>query len=192
MKPLLRGSLAALIGCATFALSGVAFAAGEICFNDDDCPGGGQVCGGDVCNWNKQNPAGTTEKPYTCNPAGTDAKTMDGWCTDDSDCKCKAEGAKCGGIHCTFTKASDAPAGTGGSGTAGSTSTAGTTASGGSGTAGSTSTAGTTASGGSGSTPAPAADDGGCSISVPANRTSGALLALGVAGLGLALARRRR
>ena len=44
---------------------------------------------------------------------------MDGWCTQDSDCKCASLGAKCDQslVFCTFTKPSDAPgAGNGGHG----------------------------------------------------------------------------
>jgi MYXO-CTERM domain-containing protein len=177
----LRASLVTAFGSLTLLWASAAFAAGEACFNDDDCPGGGAVCGGDVCNWTKPHPMATGDKPYTCNPAGTDPKGRDGWCTDDSDCKCKAEGATCKvPPYCTFTKPSDAPP-AGGTGAGGS-----------SGTSGSTSTAGTgTATAGTGSTPAPA-DDGGCSVSAPGGSAGGVLAALGLLGLGATLARRRR
>ncbi len=89
------------------------------CFNDTDC--GGPQCGGDVCNWNIQSPYATVDKPYTCNPAGTAPKGMDGWCTSDENCKCRELGAKCVGVYCSFTKPSDAPGG-GGGGAGGSTS----------------------------------------------------------------------
>jgi MYXO-CTERM domain-containing protein len=90
-------------------------------------------------------------------------------------------GATCKAPYCTFTKASDAPAG-GGSGAGGSGTAGSGTA--GSGTAGS-GTAGT------GTTPPPA-DEGGCSLSVPGRTNTGIALGLGVAGLALALLRRRR
>lgn len=199
MKALLRGSLAGLMSCFMLSLSATALAEGEPCYNDDDCPGGGAECGGDVCNWNKVHPAPVGDKGFTCNPAGTDPKGQDGWCTTTDDCKCKAQGANCNKApYCSFTKASDAPAGTagGGSGAGGSAaggSAAGGTSASGAATGGSAPTAGTTGTAGTGTTtPAPAADDGGCSVSMPGNTGTGALLALGVAGLGLALARRRR
>lgn len=87
------------------------------CFNDTDC--GGAQCGGDVCNWNipLANPL-DPNKPYTCNPAGTAPKGMDGWCTSDENCKCRELGAKCAGVYCTFTQPSDAPQGASGSSSA--------------------------------------------------------------------------
>jgi hypothetical protein len=83
------------------------------CFNDTDC--GGPQCGGDVCNWSIPLPnPGDPDKPYTCNPAGTSPKGIDGWCTSDENCKCRELGAKCVGVYCSFTKPSDTPQGVGG------------------------------------------------------------------------------
>ncbi|HEY6080435.1 MAG TPA: MYXO-CTERM sorting domain-containing protein [Polyangiaceae bacterium] len=166
-------------------MSATAFGAGEPCINDIDCPGGGNVCGGEVCNWNK--PQG---QMFTCNAAGTDAKKKDGWCTVTADCKCAPQGAKCVPPYCSFTLAADAPATGGGSPTGGSPGTAGTTSA-----AGTTSTAGTTSSGGTGAAPAPAPveEEGGCSVRAPRGNTNGVALGLvGVLGLGYVLARRRR
>lgn len=177
MKALRRGLLSTLFGSVALLASSVALADGEECINDIDCPGA--ECGGPVCNWSK--PQGMK---YTCNPAGSQTKGSDGWCTTDADCKCKGQGAVCHAPYCSFTKASDAPAG-GGSGAGGSASTAGTTSTAGTGTAG-TGTAGT------GNTPAPAKDEGGCSFGGATNTGSGMALALGALGLGVAFARRRR
>ena len=79
------------------------------CFNDTDCPV--NSCGGEVCNWTKPHPQPSGEKYYVCNPAGTDPKGEDGWCTSDANCKCLGLGAKCMGVRCSFTRASDAPGG---------------------------------------------------------------------------------
>jgi hypothetical protein len=81
----------------------------EPCFNDSDCPV--NSCGGQVCNWNKSHERPTADKAFVCNPAGTDPQGQDGWCTTDADCKCRAQGAKCVGVYCTFTLASGAPGG---------------------------------------------------------------------------------
>ena len=70
------------------------------CTNDVDCTATPQ-CGGDVCTY--------TATATTCTPAGAGPKGSDGWCTVDTDCKCYAEGARCSGVFCTFTKAGDAP-----------------------------------------------------------------------------------
>jgi MYXO-CTERM domain-containing protein len=177
MKALRRGLLSTLFGSALWLASSAALADGEPCINDIDCPGA--ECGGPVCNWSK--PQGDK---YTCNPAGTQTKGSDGWCTTDADCKCKGVGAVCHAPYCSFTKASDAPPATGGGGSG----TAGTATTGG---AGAATTAGT---GGTGTTPtpAPAKDEGGCSIGSPASTGSGIALALGAIGLGVAFARRRR
>lgn len=179
------------------SLSTTALAEGEPCFNDDDCPGGGAACGGDVCNWNKMSATPDGDKIFYCNPAGTQPKGQDGWCTEASDCKCQAQGATCGGTFCTFTKASDAPTPPAGGGGAGGSGVSGGGGAGGAPVAGTTSggspVAGAAGTAGSPTTPAPApAESGGCSVSAPASTGSGALLALGVAGLGLALGRRRR
>lgn len=190
MKASLRTSLATLVGSVALFVAPAAFAAGEPCFNDTDCPGGGAVCGADVCNWNVQHPAPVGDMAYTCVTAGTDPKGQDGWCTFDAmaadphqHCKCKGEGAKCVGVHCTFTKPDQAPpGGTAGSGAGGT----------GAGTAGAATTAGTApTTAGTGST-APPAEEGGCSMSVPGGSNTGTALGVGLLGLGLALARRRR
>lgn len=202
MKASLRQSLATLVGSVTLLVAPAAFAVGEPCFNDDDCPGGGNVCGGDICDWSQgEIEAHPAEKPFICIAAGTGktpsgdlaGKGKEGWCTfanGDANCKCRAEGAKCVGVYCTFTLPSDAPPG-GGGGTGGTGSgTAGTgTDTAGTGTAG-TGTAGT----GTTPAPAPAAEEGGCSVSAPGRSNTGVALALGVglAGLGVAFARRRR
>lgn len=188
MKAMLRRSVGSLVASAALLLAPVALAEGEACYNDVDCPGGGAACGGDVCNWSKTtaNPVGT--KIFYCNPAGSQPKSMDGWCTPDNgdaDCKCRAEGAKCVGNFCTFTKASDAPgAGGGGSGGASGGGSAGAA------TAGAATAGAATA--GTGTTPSEPADDGGCSVSGPGAGARGAALALGLLGLGALVARRRR
>jgi hypothetical protein len=114
-----------LIAGLCLLLSGRAFAASNpaTCMNDIDCVATPQ-CGGDVCNFNVT--------PHVCAPAGGSAKGSDGWCSKDSDCKCMAESAKCNIVYCSFTKASDAPAGTGGSsaGTGGSSAGTGGTSGG--------------------------------------------------------------
>jgi MYXO-CTERM domain-containing protein len=199
MKALLRRSLVAVVGSVTLLFASTAFAEGEACYNDDDCPGGGLTCGGDVCNWTKSNPNPDGMKAFTCNPAGSQTPVgKDGWCTTDDDCKCKSLGAKCVAPYCTFTKPSDAPAGSGGSGAGGSSGTAGTTSTAGTGTAG-TGTAGTgtagTGTGTAGTGPASgggSSDSGGCSVGGATSTGAGMALALGALGLGVAFARRRR
>jgi hypothetical protein len=71
-------------------------AARAACTNDVDCPTA--ACGGQVCQW----------PPHMCVAAGTDPQGSDGWCSQDTDCKCMGEGAKCAGVHCTFTLPPDA------------------------------------------------------------------------------------
>jgi len=128
------------------------------CQNDDDCVATPQ-CGGDVCEWPAQ----------VCKPAGSAAKGADGWCTDSSDCKCAGMGATCVGAYCSFTRACDAPGGTG-------CATGGTGGGG-----GSTGTAGTSGGGSS--------DGGGCSVGATAPAAGSALIvALGLLGFS----RRRR
>lgn len=178
MNVMLRRSMASLVGLVALMVAPAAFADGEPCFNDTDCPGA--ECGGAVCNWMKAHPAPVGDKAYTCNPAGTQSKGSDGWCTTDDHCKCKAQGAKCVTVYCTFTKATDAPVGTGGTGAGGSASTAGMPAAAGTGTAG------------TGTTPPAEEESGGCSVASPASTGGGIALALGVIGLGAAFARRRR
>jgi hypothetical protein len=79
---------------------------GNACYNDRDCPD--RECGGEVCNWNKiaTNPMG--EKLFFCNAAGSQPQAIDGWCTTDADCKCRALGAKCIAPYCSFTRPQDA------------------------------------------------------------------------------------
>jgi len=153
----------------------VASAARAACVNDDDCPNA--ACGGDVCDYSTQ--------PPQCKPAGTAAKGSDGWCTTNANCKCKALGATCAAVYCTFTKPSDAPAGT--TGAAGSsTGAAGSST----GAAGSSTGAAGSSTGGAGTGSTGSGSSGGCSVS---GSTSGGFAAL--AGLALVagrLLRRRR
>jgi hypothetical protein len=148
--------LLAGIVCLVPASRALAAANPATCVNDIDCVATPE-CGGDVCDYSA---AG-----MTCKAAGSKAKGSDGWCTVDTDCKCKAQGAKCNGLYCTFTKASDAPAtGTGGAGGS------------------------TTADGG---TKPASSDSGGCSLagSAPIGSAAGIGLALALLARG---ARRRR
>jgi hypothetical protein len=180
--------LAGLVAGVLFA-SGAARAATNpaSCVNDIDCVATPE-CGGDVCTY-------TGANPMTCVAAGGSPKGSDGWCDSthgDNDCKCKALGAKCTGIYCSFTKPSQAPAtgaagsggGAGATGAAGSaTGAAGsTTGAAGSttGAAGATGAAGTGTSGGGSS--------GGCAVAA----SSGGFAAVGLLGLALVVARRRR
>jgi hypothetical protein len=181
MKASLRRSVATLVGSVALLVAPAAFAVGEPCFNDDDCPGGGVACGGDVCNWTMSHPMPDGMKVYTCVAAGTGTKGSEGWCTDNTDCKCGSLGATCRAPYCTFTKPDQAPAG--GSGAGGASGTAGTPTTAGTGTAG-TGTAGTAAK--------PPAEEGGCSVGAVGRTGTGAALGLGLAGLALALLRRRR
>jgi hypothetical protein len=155
-----------LIAGLCLVLSGRTFAAANpaTCENDIDCMATPQ-CGGDVCNF------GVT--PHVCAPAGTGSKGMDGWCTTDSDCKCKAQGATCKIVYCSFTKASDAPAGTGGAagGTGGS--------SGGSGGKSGGSDAGTSSS-----------SSGGCAVAGHSTTEMSTIAGLGL--LAIAVLRRAR
>jgi MYXO-CTERM domain-containing protein len=144
------------------------------CANDIDCTAT-PACGGDVCTY-------TATGSPTCTPAGTGSKGSDGWCTVDSDCKCFAEGARCSGVFCTFTKAGDAP-GAGGKG-------------GGSGVAGTSGGAGGAAGGSHGpaadaGTPPPSnSGGGGCNVAGEQPAAGGALL-LAALGFFALLARRR-
>jgi MYXO-CTERM domain-containing protein len=185
MKASLRTSLATLVGSVTLLVAPAAFAVGEMCFNDTDCPN--PACGGDVCDWGTKHPMGTDALPYTCVAAGTDPKGQDGWCsntTTHEHCKCKDLGAQCKTVYCTFTKPDQAPpgAGTGGTGAGGT----------GAVTAGTTSAAGTATTAGTGTTSKPPAEEGGCSVSAPGGTNTGVALGVGLLGLGLAFARRRR
>jgi hypothetical protein len=153
-------------------LSAVAWAgaaAAQTCTNDVDCPTA--ACGGEVCQW---------AAAHTCVAAGTDSQGTDGWCTVDTDCKCKGEGATCVAPHCTFTLPRDGGYSSSGSGSSSS-----------SGAAGSSSgvavvpdadvSSGSTTPGGT----------GGCAVASTGGRPAGSGLALACAAV-LALARRRR
>jgi len=98
---MLRRSVATVVGSVTLLFASAAFAEGEACYNDTDCPI--TACGGDVCNWNKQAPVAMGMKIFYCQKAGQAAKGMDGWCTTDDNCKCKGTGATCVASHCTDT-----------------------------------------------------------------------------------------
>lgn|GEM_PF-1833122 len=202
MKAFFRGSLATLVGSVALFAASTALADGEACFVDTDCPG--TACGDAVCNWNKPATMPSSSKPYYCNPAGSSPAGADGWCSVDADCKCMGQGAVCHVPYCSFTKA---PAGAGGasSGSGGATSSAGapstsggapsTSAGAPSTSAGAPSTsagAPSTSAGAASTTPASSDSGGGCSISAPGNTTGGFAVALGMVGLGLAFARRRR
>ena len=82
MKASFRTSLATLVGSVALFVAPSAFAVGEPCFNDTDCPGGGgDVCGGDVCKWGDMHAMPVGEKVYICQAAGMDPKGSDGWCS---------------------------------------------------------------------------------------------------------------
>lgn len=207
MKALLRGTFATLVASWTLFAASTAFADGEACYNDIDCPG--TACGDAVCNWSKRAAEPMGSKAFACNPAGSQPAGNDGWCTVDADCKCMGQGATCRAPYCTFTKPM---AGTGGAASTGGTTggtvsatggtvaatggavaaTGGTLAS----TGGTTSTGGTLASTG-GTAPStggapPSTDDGGCSVSVPGGANSGLALGVGLLCVGIAFTRRRR
>lgn len=150
------------------------------CTNDDDCPD--SACGGQICDWNST--------PHKCIAAGTGSggKGKEGWCTGPGadNCKCKAQGATCEIVYCSFTKASDAPGG----GTGGAAATGGASGTGGAstGTGGaSTGTGGaSTGTGGASTADAgtkPKDDGGGCAVAGSAATPSflGIVLALGIA-----------
>jgi len=175
-----------LAGLVCLLVSGSARA--QSCLNDIDCPD--TACGGQVCDY-------TTGTP-TCKAAGSQPKGMDGWCSQDSDCKCASLGAKCTSslVYCTFTLPSQAPGANGGDGggAAGSSGATGGTA----GAAGATGTGGASAQGTGGSGAAGQAgsgggSSGGCSIA-GASKLGDALGCTLFASLGLAAAivRRRR
>jgi hypothetical protein len=139
-------------------------AAQAACTNDVDCPDA--QCGGQVCDW--------TNLPMTCKPAGTQPQGTDGWCTADTDCKCKGDGATCVNNQCTRTL----PKGAGGGGASGSGGSAGSSA------------AGTSAAGTSSSTDSSSGSSG-CSLA--GGTRHGSLGLLGAAcALGLIGARRRK
>jgi hypothetical protein len=160
----------------------------QSCLNDIDCPD--TACGGQVCDY-------TTGTP-TCKAAGSQPKGMDGWCSQDSDCKCASLGAKCSSlVYCTFTLPSQAPGANGGhgGGAAGASGATGGTA----GSAGTSGAAGASAPGTGGAGTAGHAgggdggSSGGCSIA-GASKLGDALGCTLLASLGLAAAifRRRR
>jgi len=168
--------LSLIVGVVGVLLAGGARAATNpaSCVNDIDCVATPQ-CGGDVCPYDGAH-------PFTCQPAGTAAKGRDGWCTTDTDCKCYAQGARCVGAYCSFTKASDAPA----TGAAGSSGSAGSTGSGGStGSAGSTGTAGTGTDAGTST----GSSGGGCNVG---GNAGAGWLSVALLGLTAAFVRRRR
>jgi hypothetical protein len=160
-----------LAGCFCLAIASTSVAATNptTCLNDIDCVATPQ-CGGDVCTYGVNG--------MTCTPAGTGTKGLDGWCGQDSDCKCAGLGAKCDGVFCTFTKPADAPAGgSTGQGGGGATGSGGTTGTGGA-TAGDAAVAKTTSGG------------GGCDIA--SSSLFATAFAPGVALLLVAFAVRRR
>jgi MYXO-CTERM domain-containing protein len=151
-------SLLTMFACAFAARS----ASAQSCTNDIDCTAN-TACGGEVCDW-------VATPIMNCRPAGSQPKGSDGWCATTDDCKCKALGATCNGINCSFTRPCEADGGTcaaGGSGGGGS---------------GGTGTAGTSGGGGGG---------GGCSIAGEGGAVSWSLL-LAAFGLVALRARRRR
>jgi MprA protease rhombosortase-interaction domain-containing protein len=169
-----RKTFSLLSGLAFLLVAGAAAAQSNptSCTNDDDCIATPE-CGGDICDWS------STTSPMKCRPAGTSAKGMDGWCTTDDDCKCKAMGATCVTAFCTFTRPCDAP-GAAGCGSGGATGTGGS---------GATGTGGSGATGTGGTSGGDSGDSGGCSIAATAPTAGSALLiAIGL----LAFARRRR
>jgi hypothetical protein len=179
----------ALAAIVAGALAWTAPAHAEACMNDIDCKTNGTACGTDVCNWNVM--------PQVCAAAGHAAQGMDGWCTVDTDCKCHAQGAKCVGTYCTFTKApADGGSGsTSGSGSATSGSaTSGATSGAAAGSGAATSGAATSGTGGGSGAAAPAS--GGSSSCTVGFRGAGTAPPYAVAAMALGacflVARRRR
>jgi MYXO-CTERM domain-containing protein len=190
MKAFLSGSIAILVGSAALFVASTSLADGEPCYVDTDCPG--TACGDAVCNWTKQSPMPSGTKVFYCNPAGTDAVGMDGWCQTDADCKCKGEGAVCNAPYCSITKAPGGGSGGASSGTGGAPATTAGAPSTSAGAPATTAGAPSTSAGAT-STPAPSSDSsGGCSISVPGKTTGRFAAALAMVGLGVAFRRRRR
>jgi len=160
----------------------------QSCVNDIDCPNA--ACGGEVCDYSTGTP--------TCKPAGSQPKGQDGWCTQDSDCKCGSLGAKCDSslVFCTFTTPSEAPgAGNGGHG-GGGVGAAGTSGSVGGGAPG-TGGAGAPGTGCVGAAGHAGSSDGGSSggCSIAGASSSGEALGctlLALLGMAAAVLRRRR
>jgi MYXO-CTERM domain-containing protein len=157
----------------------------DACVNDIDCPE--PACGGQICDW--------LHDGLTCQPAGRYPKGQDGWCMQDSDCKCNGVGAKCimqtnGTYFCTFVLPSQAPgASTGGASGTGGASTGTGGASTGTGGA-STGTGGASTGSDAGTKPSASSGSGGCSLGgTPA--TSGVAALVVLAGL-MAFRRRQR
>ncbi len=172
-----------IVGVFTGAMLASRGAQALSCVNDIDCPD--SACGGQVCDY-----SGTP----TCKPAGTGKVGEDGWCSQDSDCKCQAQGATCVVVFCTFTQP---PGGTGGAtGTGGTTSggTGGTTSAGTGGTpsagTGGTTPAGTGGTTSAGSGGATAAGTGGSAGPKASNSSGGCAIAESapVSALGLSFA----
>jgi hypothetical protein len=138
------------------------------CDNDIDCVATPE-CGGDVCTYSA---AGSP----ACTPAGTGANGQDGWCTSDTDCKCYAQGARCKGVYCTFTKLPTSSP-DGGAGSAGRGGTAGQAGAG---------------SAGAGQGGSSADGGGGCSIAGHGRRCWGWPFALVSLSAGSWCVRRRR
>lgn len=85
----------AWMGFAAVLLVAVEAHAVSECTNDINCTAD-SVCGGKVCNW--------IGLDHLCQDAT--GATNEGWCSTangDADCKCAGLGAKCVGVHCTFT-----------------------------------------------------------------------------------------
>jgi MYXO-CTERM domain-containing protein len=185
-----RAALALVGVLAALSIAQPAYAEGEPCLNDTDCPG--SACGGEVCNWSKlaANPSG--DKTFYCQPAGLAPPGADGWCTTDANCKCRAQGAKCISVYCSFTQAesTDPTPSVGGSAAQGGSTRGGNPA-----TAGEASSAGTATE-----LPPSEGDEAAAPLRVsracnvgpaPANRDV-TTLALALLGVASAVARRRR
>ena len=173
-KNWMRMVLLTVATSAVVIVAGAGEAAALSCLNDDDCPN--LACGGEVCNW---------DNFLTCQPAGMVEAGKDGWCMDDTDCKCKAQGATCNTTtyHCTFTVMA---AGTGGASGTGSGGASGT----GSGGASGTGSGGSNADAG---TPPKDSGGGGCSVApAPASGLFSVLASVGLLGALLAGRSRRR